>query len=119
MKLILGLLFFAIAISVSGNPNPSVDKSCVKYSITIDSKSVKEKVEKEMLATNGVTTVVVNVEDRYIEVSYTTSKVNSDDIKAKIEKLGLNPQPLKCKPQSSYCEGDCRNCPAIKSRGRH
>lgn len=119
MKLFLGLLLLTITTNVNGNPNPSVDKSCVKYSITIDSKSVKEKVEKEMLATNGVNIVVVNVEDRYIEVSYTTSKVNSDDIKAKIEKLGLNPQPLKCKPQSSYCGGDCRNCPAIKSRGRH
>ena len=118
MKFILSLLVFAIAFSSNGLSNTLVDKSSVKYSITIDSKVVKAKVEKEMLAVNGITAVVVSLEDSYIEVNYSKSVVTTDAIKAQIDKLGLNPQPLKCKPNSSYCEGDCRNCPAVKPRGR-
>lgn len=118
MKFVFGLLVFAIAFSSNGVSNTLVDKSCVKYSVTVDSKVVKAKIEKEMLAVNGVSAVMVSLEDSFIEVSYSKSVVTTDAIKAKIDKLGLNPQPLKCKPNSSYCEGDCRNCPAVKPRGR-
>ncbi|SDB85545.1 heavy-metal-associated domain-containing protein [Williamwhitmania taraxaci] len=119
MRFLLVFVFSAIALISFGNPDPTAKTDCVYYSVKVDSKDVKANVEKKMLALQGVTAVEVSVVDSYIQVTYSPSKVTAVIIKEKIEKLGLAPQPLKCKPQSSYCDGDCRGCSAIKSRGRH
>jgi len=119
MRFLLGLLFCALSFSSFGGTSTTVDSGCVKYAVTLESKADKEKVEKKILALNGVTIVHVYVDESYIEVTFTKAKVTAEAIKAKIAKLGLNPQPLKCNPQSSYCEGDCSSCSAIRTKGRH
>jgi len=119
MRFLFVLIISAISFSSMATPNPSSKTDCVQYSVKVDSKAVKDKVEKDMLAIKGVTSVEVSVEDSYIRVTYAKEALKPEAIKEKIEKLGLNPQPLKCKPQSSYCEGDCSSCSATRTRGRH
>lgn len=119
MRFLFVLIISAISFGSMATPNPSSKTDCVLYTVKVDGKAVKDKVEKDMLAFKGVTAVEVSVEDSYIQVTYAKEALKPEAIKEKIEKLGLNPQPLKCKPHSSYCEGDCSSCPALKSKGRH
>lgn len=119
MRLLFVLIISAISFGSTASQNPSSKTDCVLYTIKVDSKAVKNNIEKKMLKMKGVTAVFVSVEDSYIRVTYAKEALKPEVIKEKLEKLGLNPQPLKCKPQSSYCEGDCSSCSATKTRGRH
>lgn len=119
MRFLFVLIISAISFGSMATPTPSSKTDCVLYTVTVDSKAVKDDVEKKMLKIKGVTAVEISIEESYIRVTYAKEGLKPEAIKEKIEKLGLNPQPLKCKPHSSYCEGDCSSCSAIKTRGRH
>ena len=50
MKFLLVLIISAFSFGSMATPNPSSKTDCVQYTVKIESKAVKDKVGKDMLA---------------------------------------------------------------------
>ncbi len=115
-KQLTALVAFAMIMLFAGSA--FAQKEVIKtqnIKVGIDCPMGKATIEKELVKTAGVKTVVVSMETKIATISYVEGKVTKDQLVSSIEKLGYTTEFSKAStPAKGGCSKSCQ-----KSCGGH
>jgi len=111
-------VFVAMALMMLFTGSAFAQKEVIKtqnIKVGIDCQMGKATIEKELVKTPGVKSVVVSMETKVATISYVEGKVTKDQLVSSIEKLGYTTEFSK---SSTTVKGGCsKSCQ--KSCGGH
>ena len=104
-------MFVAMALMILISGSAFAQKEVIKtekIKVGIDCPMGKAAIEKELVKTTGVKTVVVSMDTKVATITYVDGKTNRDQLVASIEKIGYKTEFSKSTtPVKSGCSKSC------------
>lgn len=100
----VALFMMAVLIIISGGMVKGQEKKSktetVKIKVSSQCGMCKDRIEKELAFTKGVTAAVLNLETHEVEVTFKTSKTTADNIREVITKVGYDADDKKANEEA-------------------
>jgi len=93
LKLVLSVIAIFLISSSLFSQNKKVKTVVILTSAQCE--MCKEKIEKELVYTNGVKSAVLNLDDKNLTVIYQTKKISEDELRNIISSLGYDADDVK------------------------
>lgn len=102
-KLLLSIIGLCMVAFVTLADNPTV----VKIKTSAICKMCKERIEKKLAFTKGVTDVNLNLDDKVVTVAYNSKKTSVEQIKKAINETGYDADDM---PKDEKAHGKLPSC---------
>ncbi|MCP9768499.1 heavy-metal-associated domain-containing protein [Lacihabitans sp. LS3-19] len=112
MKKIVALLVTILALNFSVNAQANKTEE-VKFKTSAKCSMCKARIEGDMGKSAGVKSVKLNLDDKTVSIVYNPKKVNKDELKTRISKIGYDADEVVANQKShdalpSCCQKDAK-----------